>query len=56
METIPNELLSKICSHSHIAASRQLRIVDRTLAQLAAKFLFEEINLILLPETLEKVR
>ena len=56
MAILPNELLSVVCSHADNATLKQLRLVHRTLNTFAAKFLFEEIDLILLPKSIKKVR
>jgi hypothetical protein len=56
MAILPNELLSEVCSHADIRTLKQLRLVDRTMNDFAAKFLFQEVYLILLPESIENVR
>jgi len=56
MAILPNELLSEICSHADIATLKQLRLTDRSFNVMSSKFLFEEIEFILLPESIEKAQ
>lgn len=53
---LPPEILANICNLSQFQDLRNLRLADRTFADLAAKHLFEEVYLILLPESIKKIQ
>ncbi|KAF4628806.1 hypothetical protein G7Y89_g9343 [Cudoniella acicularis] len=54
MINIPNEILAEICSFSNNTTLKQLRLVNRILGQLTAEYLFREVDLILLSESIIK--
>ena len=55
MERLPPELLATVCSFSNIRSSKKLRLVNKTFADIAAKFLFEALHVTLIPRYLHKV-
>ena len=56
MAILSNELLSEICSHANNTTLKQLRLVNQTLNHFAAECLFEDIPLILLPDSVDNLR
>ena len=55
MERLPPELLATVCSFSDIRSLKKLRLVNKTFADIAAKFLFEALHVTLIPRYLHKV-
>ena len=54
MERLPPELLATVCSFSDIKSLKKLRLVNKTFADIAAKFLFETLYVTLIPRYLHK--
>ena len=55
MECLPPELLATVCTFSDITSLKKLRLVNKTFADFAAKFLFEALHVTLIPRYLHKV-
>ena len=55
MERLPPELLAPICSFSDTRSLKKIRLVNKTFADIAAKFLFETLCVTLIPRYLHKV-
>jgi hypothetical protein len=55
MRDLPTEILEMVCSQADTASLKQLRLSDKPFAQLAAEGLFEDIFVMLLPDSVEKL-
>ena len=55
MDRLPPELWARVCSLSDIRSLKRIRIVNSTFTQIAARYLFEELCVILIPKYLDKV-
>ena len=55
MERLPPELLASVCSFSDIRDLKELRLANKTFADIAAKFLFESLHVTLIPRYLHRV-
>lgn len=55
MERLPPELLAPVCSFSDIRSLKKLRLVNKTFADIGARFLFETLYVTLIPRYLHKV-
>ena len=55
MDRLPPELWDRVCSLSDIRSLKSIRLVNSTFTQIAARYLFEELCVILIPKYLDKV-
>ena len=55
MERLPPELLATVCSFSDTTSLKNLRLVNKTFADIGAKFLFETLCVTLIPRYLHNV-
>ena len=55
MDRLPPELWARVCSLSDIRSLKRIRLVNSTFTQIAARYLFEELCVILIPKYLDKV-
>ena len=55
MDRLPPELWARVCDLSDIRSLKMIRLTDSTLAQIAARYLFEGLCVILIPEYLDKL-
>ncbi|CAF9935263.1 hypothetical protein IMSHALPRED_010164 [Imshaugia aleurites] len=55
MELLPLEIMAEVCSFSDFGSLKKIRLVSTAFAQIAPRYLFEEIYVTLIPEYLDKL-